>query len=363
MTSIALDTAGAGMGGAARWLSEFDAFAATTHVTAQRTARPTAQPTAQPTARPPADPPVRVLGRGRRLGPVWLARREYQAAGCELVIATNNASFALAGADRRVLLRNALHFLYPQESDGLRGMPRSLRAQARAVRGLARRADLIIVPSSAMAERVAHHLPSVAGRIVVRAHPVTPAGPRLPADVAFILVPVLAAPYKRLETRLRELLEATAQVGRPWQIQVTARAEELPDEVARHPRITPLGMVGQAGMARLWRSAGAAYFPSTLESFGYPLAEARVYGVPVLAPDTPQAREIAGPALVGYHRAKTNGLAEAVARVDQPVIAQPAAFDRDGYFRWLFQPAQKTHHKPVLSANDDKSGRDTLLPS
>ena len=44
----------------------------------------------------------------------------------------------------------------------------------------------------------------------------------------------------------------------------------------------------------------AIYFPTGLESFGYPLAEARVSGQPAIARDTAQNREIAGPALCGY---------------------------------------------------------------
>ena len=51
---------------------------------------------------------------------------------------------------------------------------------------------------------------------------------------------------------------------------------------------------------RLCGRARAVYFPGGLESFGYPLAEARAGGRPVIARDTTQNQEIAGAALCGY---------------------------------------------------------------
>jgi glycosyltransferase involved in cell wall biosynthesis len=337
MTAIVLDTAGSGMGGAARWLTELDAFVL------------------------PAAVPVRVIGRGRRLTAGWLARREQLAVGRDIAVAANNVSFALTGRHRRVLLRNALHFLYPSEAGVLQRMPRSFHAQIRIVRTLARRADVIVVPCSSMAERVAYHVASSIERIAVRAHPVTPVGSRQPADRPFILVPVLPAPYKNLVPQLRALLLATARAARPWQLRVTAQPADLPADLVRHPRITPLGMVGQAGMAELWRSATAAFFPSALESFGYPLAEARVYGVPVLSPDTGQAREIAGPALLAYDANAKDSLVSAMERVEEPVAAQPHAFDREAYFQWLFQLPPESPKLPVPCTNDHKSGRGALF--
>ena len=53
-------------------------------------------------------------------------------------------------------------------------------------------------------------------------------------------------------------------------------------------------------MRELWARSRVIYFPTEIESFGYPLAEARVHGQPVIAPDTEQNREIAGAALFGF---------------------------------------------------------------
>ena len=85
------------------------------------------------------------------------------------------------------------------------------------------RADVLVVPCTAMAERVRRALPAAGTRIVVRAHPVSagsiPAGRRDPA----ILCPVLFAPYKQMGERLAELLAALRRLGpRSVRVRVTA---------------------------------------------------------------------------------------------------------------------------------------------
>jgi glycosyltransferase involved in cell wall biosynthesis len=72
-----------------------------------------------------------------------------------------------------------------------------------------------------------------------------------------------------------------------------------------------------------------------VEAFGYPLAEARVHGVPVLSPDGPLAREIAGRALVPYRSGDRDSLACALERCEEPVAPETCAFDAAAYFRWL----------------------------
>ncbi|BCB83853.1 glycosyltransferase [Phytohabitans suffuscus] len=310
-SQVVVDTAGGGTGGAARWRYELDAYL--TRCAA----------------------PPRVLGRGRQVTARWLVEREWRVGAAELAVASNNVSFGVAGRHRAVLLRNALHFLYPAEAHLARLMPRAFRAQIPVVRRLAARADELVVPSTAMADRVRRCLPRAAGRIVVRAHPVTPVGVRRPAEVPFVLVPVVPGPYKNLLPQLRALVRAMDALGRPGQIWVTARPDQLPPDLLAQPRIRPMGRLPHAALADLWRTAMAAFYPSVVESFGYPLAEARVYGVPVIAADTAQNREIAGPALCGYRAGVEGELREAVLRSAEPVPAQPRAFDPDAYFQQL----------------------------
>ena len=70
--------------------------------------------------------------------------------------------------------------------------------------------------------------------------------------------------------------------------------------LAAHPHVKLVGRLVLDDLAPLWSQSRAIYFPTSVESFGYPLAEARVNGQPVIALDTPQNREIAGPALFGF---------------------------------------------------------------
>jgi glycosyltransferase involved in cell wall biosynthesis len=315
---VLLDTAGGGVGGAARWRCELDAFLA------DATMRPT------------------VIGRSQYLTPAWLIRRESKARGADVVVAANSASFAVSGVQRRVLLRNALHFLYPNEEGLLRSMPRSFKAQIPVIRALLSRADVIVAPTSVMAERVGYHVPRARGRIVVRAHPTSPAGLRRPDDRPFVLVPVMPAPYKDLAPELQALLEAVERTGRDLRVVITAAPEQLPKSVAAHPAVEALGTVPTATAALLWRSAAAAFFPCTVEAFGYPLAEARVHGVPVLSPEGPLAREVAGPALVPYRSGDRDSLAGALERCAEPVAPEPRAFDAAAYFRWLLGESADT---------------------
>ncbi|MFB9236889.1 glycosyltransferase [Plantactinospora siamensis] len=306
-----VDIAGSELGGAARWRIELEGYLS---------------------EHPGAADPV---GFGQRITPAWLLRRDRLARDRRLVIAANNISFVTAGAERRLLLRNALHFLDRSEERLLAGMPRAFRIKIAVVRRLATRADLVVVPTSTMAERVLRRLPTLATRLVVRPHPVSPMGARRANPEAFILAPVVPGPYKNLIPQLRLLASVADRIGHPARILVTARPRDLPADLSANPRVTPVGTMPPEPLARLWRSCWAAFYPSALESFGYPLAEARVYGVPIIAPDRSQSRELAGAALRGYHPSDPHTLEAALAGSAEAPTAEPDAFDRDGYFASL----------------------------
>jgi len=303
-----VDVAGGQFGGAARWRAELQQYLS--H----------------------RSRPVRLIGNGHRLTGRWLLRRERLARGASLVFATNNVSFGLAGRQRRVLLHNALHFLYPHEANALAKMPAGWSAQIPIVRHMAQRADQVVVPCSAMAERVLFHLPALRNRMAVYPHPITPVGPRVESTGAFILAPVVPGRYKNLFPQLRMLTTVLRHAGQPFRVRVTAAPTALPADLAADERVEAVGIVPHSRLAQLWRSAHAAFFPSTLEAFGFPLAEARVYGVPVLAPLSDQARELAGSALRGYDPDVPATLAEAIDRIAEPVVPEPDAFNRERYF-------------------------------
>jgi glycosyltransferase involved in cell wall biosynthesis len=318
--TVTVDIAGARMGGAARFAAELRSYLA-------RTGR--------------AD--VRIIGEARHVEPTWLLRREIAKPNRARRVALNNVSFVVPGGERWTLLRNALHFLPDDEASRLAStLGASVRREAAVVRLSARRADVLVVPSSAMAQRVTRVMPGLRSRVVVRPHPVSADSiPRLPRDPA-ILCPVLFAPYKQMDERLIELLAAVKEQGDPSiRVCVTANPADLPSSLATDPRIEFVGHLNQRDVRQVWARSRAIYFPTGLESFGYPLAEARVSGRPVIALDTAQNREIAGPALCGFTRGDADSLLHATqCALTADVAPDPAPFDPNAYFSWLFGAPQ-----------------------
>lgn len=308
---ITVDKAGATSGGARRFLLELEDYLA---------------------SNPRSD--VELIG-GANLSPRWLIEREIAAANSER-ISLNNASFAFPGKERTVLLRNALHFASEQEFKDLGYTPSAhMRRQIPVIRFLAHRADKIIVPCTAMAERVAHHAPKLRNKITVRFHPVSPRGwsAEMPdQERPVILVPIIPQSYKRLDLHIPAILKASE--GTNAVIAVTALPGEIPTADG-HPQYMPIGKMPAEELAIWWGRAMAVFFPPSVESFGYALAEARCGGRPVIAPNTQQNKEIAGPALRGYK--DDNQLAEAVRMaLNVPVQAESDIFNPQDYFDKLF---------------------------
>lgn len=309
-----IDIAGGRQGGAARFLHEFDRYRADN---------------------PPI--PLQVIGREHQLTPRWLLGREVASRGGRHKISINNASF-VTGTSRTVLLRNALHFSSQEEFREIGFTPSpALRAQIPVIRALARRATRLVVPCTAMAERVTAFEPSLADKIAVRFHPVTvPASDGAePTDT--ILLPIINSPYKQLDHHVRRLLSALKHSGSSTtRIVITDQATSFSDEVAGHGQVEFIGAMQHDELWRYWASARAIYYPTRVEAFGYPLAEARAAGVPIICQDSDQSREIAGPAAAVFREDDADSLKEAVGLAFQSrPRPDPGPFDRSDYFRWL----------------------------
>lgn len=318
---VCVDVAGATTGGAARFRGELVAYL----------------------ARHPAAHP-RVIGTGQRLSPTWLARRE-ALAGSSARLATNNISF-VGPVRKTVLLRNALHFLYPQEEARLGGVVRAMSTQTRIVRAVCRRADVVVTPTLEMADRVIARVPGVADRIVVRAHPLTfrPSGRDVGApNGPFVLYPSLPAAHKDAAAHVRRLERSLRRLQRDDRVVVTYRASELPPDLQSNERLVAVGPIPSDAMADWYAAATMIYFPSSVESFGYPLAEGRAAGRPVIAADTAQNAQVAGAAMCGFSLdADDDSLDGALGRADTlDLLPDPGAFDPDAYFGWLLETAAR----------------------
>lgn len=278
-----------------------------------------------------------VLGLDEHVTPSWLVRRERLAQGSTKAIAANNVGFVRAGYQRWTLLRNANHFLTPTEwEQSADRLGRGFSIQAKIVRLTARRSELLIVPSSSMADRVATALPRMAERIVVRHHPLhVPARTTpLPGAAATILCPIVNSPYKNLVAHL-ELLR-TALGDRAVRVVCTITPDEASAALRSDSRFVFRGMLDRAALGKVYDSAWAVYFPTSIESFGYPLAEARAAGMPVIAQENAHNREIAGGALFGYTTGNVAELGEAIdGALTTPLTPDPEPFAPSPYFDWL----------------------------
>jgi glycosyltransferase involved in cell wall biosynthesis len=165
--------------------------------------------------------------------------------------------------------------------------------------------------------------------------------PRRPGE-SLILCPVLFAPYKHMADRLAEWLAAAdGTLDDSVRMVVTADTAQVPAQLAASPRLRFAGPLGLSQLNELWTRSRAVYFPTGLESFGWPLAEARVYGKPVIARDTAQNREIAGSALRGFIPGDPDSLRQATeSALAARVTSDPAPFDPDAYFAWMLGAAR-----------------------
>jgi glycosyltransferase involved in cell wall biosynthesis len=315
MTAVTIDIAGGQVGGAARYSTEVLNYL-------QRSARDD----------------VRVIGLRRRLTPTWLAVREAAAVRRSRRVALNNVGFFTPGGERWTLVANPLHFLTGAEMAAqVPAIRAAMSRQIPVVYRAARQSDVLVAPCTAMAERIKAALPDVADRVIARLHPITASTVTRRPDRSRILCPILFAPYKKMPDRLAEWIAAVdGSLDESVRMIVTAGPDEVPPSLAASPRIELAGRLDLATLNNLWASSQAIYFPSGLESFGYPLGEARANGQPVIAQDTPQNREIGGPALCGY----TVGDPDSLRRATETALAltvepDPDPFDPTAYFDWM----------------------------
>ena len=319
MTATGLvDVAGGPMGGAARFRAELHGYLT-------RTGRRD----------------ITIIGANRRLTSAWLVHRELALPTKSRKVSLNNVGFVGPGGERWTLLGNALHFLNEAEISRLHPTLQVVaRKQAKVVRLAATRSDVLIAPCSEMAQRIATVTPSLRDKITVRMHPVSANFASRDSAEPLILCPVVFEKYKHMTERIAEWVSAVDDYLDPdVRMLVTANLAEVPGALARHRRIQLVGRLQHADLCKLWARSRAIYFPTGLESFGFPLAEARVNGQPVIALDTEQNREIAGPALCGFDAASRDSLLHATdLALKGRISPDPGPFDPQAYFEWMLGP-------------------------
>lgn len=197
----------------------------------------------------------------------------------------------------------------------------------------ARIADLVVVPTRAVAEELTGLLPAltddrmlvvgegVSERLRVQPDDADERAHRLglPED-GYVLSLATLEPRKGLDILLAALADPAAPalplllVGQPGWGGVEPLAEAARTGVPPD-RVRALGRIADADLAVVLRRATVLVVPSRAEGFGLPLLEAMAVGTPVVSSDAPALVEVGGDATLVVPRDSPRQLAEALRAV------------------------------------------------
>jgi alpha-1,3-rhamnosyl/mannosyltransferase len=211
---------------------------------------------------------------------------------------------------------DVLHFsdwMYPPQRNGVRATtihdlvplrhPEWVTSRTRAMhtrkyRNTAATCDVVFVNSEFTGRDVTERLGVPAERVYV-GHPAAKPAFRAEGDAAdlgapFLLTVATLEPRKNLQT----LVDAHRLLGGELLLAV-AGGEGWGDQPQLDgARIRRLGFVSDEELARLYRGAVAAVYPSRFEGFGIPVLEAMACGCPVVVSSHPSLDEASGDAAV-----------------------------------------------------------------
>jgi glycosyltransferase involved in cell wall biosynthesis len=248
---------------------------------------------------------------------------------------------------------DVLHFsdwMFPPQREGVRATtihdlvplhhpawvtPRTRAMHTRKYRDTVRTCDVVFVNSSYTGRDVTETLGVPPERVLV-AHPATKEEFTADGAVAdlgapYVLTVATLEPRKNLQTLVAahrllgiELLLVVAG-GEGWGVQ-----PELAGD-----RIRRLGFVSDEELARLYRGAAVAVYPSRFEGFGIPVIEAMACGCPVVVSAHPSLDEASGDAALRADPDDPAAIAVAIERaVSERERLTAAGLEHAGRFTW-----------------------------
>jgi glycosyltransferase involved in cell wall biosynthesis len=253
-----------------------------------------------------------------------------------------------AGRPLVVTIHDAVPWTHPETLT-----PRGVRWHRRMAERVASEADLVVVPTQAVADELAHHLRL--RRVEVVGEGVGDEVSRLPADAeeragrlglpgsGYLLTLATMEPRKGLDVLVRALADPSAPglpllvVGQPgWGgVDPLRSAAELGLPTGR---VRVLGRLSDADLAVVLARATVLVAPSRAEGFGLPVLEAMAVGTPVVTSDAAALVEVGGGATRTAPVADAAALAAVLAEVagDAATRAEMARAGRvrAGEFSW-----------------------------
>lgn len=155
----------------------------------------------------------------------------------------------------------------------------------------------LVVQTQVMADELEASYPEIASRLVVVPQPPPvwfvkdpPRRATLETDALTLFYPAAGYPHKNHRLLARMAAADTSRPSHFGRLIVTLRPEEARQVAMDPPWLENVGRLDPEECLQTYRQAHALFFPSTAESYGLPLVEAMVMGLPVVCSDLPFAR-------------------------------------------------------------------------